>query len=165
MADGRGPKVAVPAEDLQFEVELSWTGSGRDGAGRISTDDLELDYSVPASMGGRNVGTNPEELLVCAVATCYAATLFGVLQRARLAVADVRVGAIGTVTGYPSAARFDRLTVSPTIVGGDDDRRPEYEHAAQLAHDRCFIGRTLAGTVEYRVGTVTIERATERTGG
>lgn len=57
--------------ELRFDVELSWAGSGRDGAGRIQGKHVQLDYSVPASMGGRDSGTNPEELLVCAVASCY----------------------------------------------------------------------------------------------
>ena len=55
-------------QELPFQVELDWSGSGREGSGRIVTDDLELELSTPASMGGRGVGTNPEELLVSAVA-------------------------------------------------------------------------------------------------
>ena len=55
--------------ELAFEAELEWSGSGREGTGRIVTDDLVLEYSTPKSMGGRGKGTNPEELLVCAVAS------------------------------------------------------------------------------------------------
>lgn len=145
--------------ELRFEVELHWLGSGRNGAGRIVTDDLELEYSVPASMGGRDTGTNPEELLVCAVASCYSATLFGVLRHARLPAAEVRVGATGIVGGYPAEGRFERLTVSPTIVAGDPSRSAEYERAAEQAHERCFIGRTIAGNVDYQVGRVRVEPA------
>jgi peroxiredoxin-like protein len=141
---------------LPFQVELEWSGSGRDGAGRIVTDDLQLALSTPASMGGRGVGTNPEELLVCAVASCYAATLFGVLRRAGLPVASVNVDARGTVTGYPGQARFERLVVSPTIADGDPTRVHEYEQAAATAHGRCFIGATIAGNVDYQVGVVAV---------
>lgn len=149
------------ANELRFAVALSWSGAGREGAGRIAGEDVELEYSVPASMGGRGSGTSPEELLVAAVGTCYSATLQGVLRRAGLPATEVRVGAVGSVGGYPRNARFERLTVTPTIVGGDPDRRAEYERAAEAAHDRCFIGRTVAGVVDYRVGRVTVE--TERT--
>ena len=145
--------------ELPFQVELEWTGSGRQGTGRIVTDDLELELSTPASMGGRGVGTNPEELLVCAVASCYAATLFGVLGRSGLPAHSVSIDARGTVGGYPGQARFERIVVSPTIVGGDPDRVDAYEQAAAAAHDRCFIGRTIAGTVDYQVGWVAVEPA------
>ena len=145
--------------ELPFEVELEWSGGGREGAGTIVTDDLELEYSVPASMGGRGVGSNPEELLVCAVGACYSATLFGVLRRAGLPATAVRIAATGTVSNYPERARFARLTVSPTIVGGDPSRRVEYAQSAEAAHARCFIGRTISGTVDYQVGVVTVEPA------
>jgi osmotically inducible protein OsmC len=67
--------------DLGFGVEVSWVGRGREGAGTIQASDRLLELSGPQSMGGRGVGTNPEELLVCAVASCYTATLFGVPGR------------------------------------------------------------------------------------
>ncbi len=70
-------------------------------------------------MGGRGVGTNPEELLVCAVSSCYTATLFGVLRRAKLSVDWVAVNAKGTVTGISGHVRVAGIVVSPTILGRD----------------------------------------------
>ena len=144
--------------DLSFDVELMWSETEGKGAGEIQTDDLVLELSGPESMGGRGVGTNPEELLVSAVSSCFTATLFGVLRRARLPVDSLAVGASGTVTGFPGHARFARIVVSPTILGGDVERHPEYETAADIAHERCFIGRTLAPEVAYEVGPVRVRR-------
>ena len=150
--------------DLRFGVELSWSGTGRGGGGEIRTDDLVLALSGPESMGGRGVGTNPEELLVCAVASCYTATLFALLRRAQLPADSLAVGAIGTVTGFPGHARFARIVVSPTIVGGDTARRGEYEAAANVAHERCFIGHALAPEVAYQVGSVQVRDGALATG-
>lgn len=149
-------------DDLNFELELTWSGTGREGGGEIRTDDLALELSAPESMGGRGVGTNPEELLVCAVSSCYTTTLFAVLQRAKLPKDSVAVGAKGTVTGYPERARFAAIVVSPTILGGDTTRQPEYEAAAEVAHERCFIGRALAPEVSYEVGSVRVREAVAR---
>lgn len=145
--------------ELRFEIELRWSGTGRDGGGEILTDDLALQLSAPASMGGRGVGTNPEELLVSAVSSCYTATLFAVLDRAKLPVDSLAVDASGTVSGLPGRAQFAGILVSPTILGGDVTRQPEYEAAAQVAHDRCFIGRALAPEVSYEVGSVQVREA------
>jgi peroxiredoxin-like protein len=145
-------------DDLNFDVELSWSGTGREGAGAIQTDDLLLELSAPESMGGRGVGTNPEELLVCAVSSCFTATLFGVLRHARLPVDSLAIRASGTVTGFPGHARFARIVVTPTILGGDSARQSEYEAAAADAHDRCFIGQTLAADVTYEVGSVEVRK-------
>jgi osmotically inducible protein OsmC len=157
--DDRRRTLESGGSELPFDVVLEWSGAGGEGMGRISTDDLEIEYSVPASMGGRGVGSNPEELLVCAVGACYSATLYGLLRRAGLPASAVRVAAAGTVSGYPAQARFARLTVSPTIVDGATARLAEYEEVAEAAHRRCFIGRTIAGNVDYELGTVSVAPA------
>ncbi|MGI8557897.1 MAG: OsmC family protein [Solirubrobacteraceae bacterium] len=120
----------------------------------IETGNLALEVSGAESMGCLGVGTNPEELLVCAVSSCYIATLVGVLRRAELPVESVTVSAGGTVTGFPGHARFSRITVSPTILGGEVARQLEYEGAVGIARDRCLIGRALASQVAYEVGSV-----------
>lgn len=145
--------------ELPFRVELEWAGRGREGAGRIVTDDLELELSTPESMGGRGAGTNPEELLVSAVGSCYIATLYGVLTRRELPVASISLEATGTVTGFPVKSNFERLVVSPTIAGGDAGRVHEYEQAAADARDRCFIGGVVKASVDYQVGVVAVEPA------
>jgi hypothetical protein len=43
------------------------------------------------------------------------------------------------------------------VIGGDVARQSEYEAAASLAHDRCFIGHTLAPDVAYGVGSVHVQ--------
>lgn len=142
--------------DLSFDVELMWSETEGKGTGEIQTDDLVLELSGPESMGGREVGTNPEELLVCAVSSCFTATLFGVLRRAQLPADSLTVAATGTVAGFPGHARFAGIVVSPTILGGDAERHQEYEAAAGIAHDRCFIGHALAPEVAYEVGSVNV---------
>jgi hypothetical protein len=117
-----------PMNDLRFQIELRWSGTGRDGAGEILTDDLRLELSAA-------------------------------LDRAKLPVDSLAVDASGTVTGLPGPARFAGIVVRPTILGGDLTRQPEYEAAARLAHDRCFIGRALAPEVSYEVGSVQVREA------
>ena len=73
-----------------------------------------------------------------------------------LRVNSLMIKASGTVAGFPGHARFARIVVTPTILGGDDTRQREYEAAAGDAHDRCFIGHTLAADVAYEVVSVEV---------
>jgi peroxiredoxin-like protein len=147
--------------DLSFDAELRWAQTGRTGIGEIQAEGLALELSGPKSMGGRGVGTNPEELLLCAVSSCYIATLFAVLRRAELPADSLAVSATGTVTGFPLHTRFAGVKVNPTILGGAADRQAEYEAAAARARDRCFIGHALAPDVSYEVGAVQVRTAVE----
>ncbi len=143
--------------DLTFASMVRWEGRGRDGGGTVTTGGQTLDYSAPSSMGGRGVGTSPEELLVSAVASCYSGTFFHLLGRDGLPADDVAVDAVGVVSDYPSrAARFSRIVVNPTITGADSSRLSEYQACAQVARDHCFIGTALRDTITYEVGEVTV---------
>lgn len=151
--DKRGEDIMA---DLIFSTELQWQGTGREGEGKIKLGDFSASYAAPASMGGKGVGTSPEELLIAAVSTCYSGTLFGVLRKNGLLVEKVSVRAEGLVTGYPMQSKFSRLSVFPTIFGGNPDQVADYQRTAEMARDKCFIGKVIAGNVSYEVGDVQV---------
>lgn len=45
--------------------------------------------SIPEEMGGPGVGTNPDELLIGAAATCYLITLDAMIERKNLPVEEL----------------------------------------------------------------------------
>lgn len=140
--------------DLLFTSKLSWSG-GRSSSGLVEAGGQSLQFSVPASMGGLGAGTNPEELLSSAVGSCYTSTLVAILESRRLPASSIEVQVNTLVSDYPGPnARVATITVNPTIVGGESGRDADYETAAQIARQRCFIGRHLAPQVSYRVGEV-----------
>ena len=51
----------------------------------------------------------------------------------------------------------------PTVVGGDLARQTEYEAAATVAHERCFIGHSLAPEVAYEVGCMRVREGAPTT--
>jgi hypothetical protein len=69
-------------------------------------------------MGGKGEGTSPEDLLVCAVANCYTATLGGLLARDGLPVDGIRVAARGIVASFPLKARISEIRVIGTGEAG-----------------------------------------------
>ena len=142
--------------DLEFSVSTQWGGDAATRYGVLETGGRQIEYSAPATMGGSGDGTNPEELLLSAVATCYTLGLSRLLRKRDLPATSLSVRAHGAVSGYPLAATFARIIVSPTIAGADATRATDYETAARVARDRCFIGKTLSASVSYEIGTVTL---------
>jgi peroxiredoxin-like protein len=143
--------------DLHFEIEATWQGTGKEGGGVARMSGYEIPVSGPTSMNGKGVGTSPEELLLTGVTACYSGTLVGVLKKAGLPVDSVSVKTDGVVSGYPLSAKFDQLTVHPTIHGGDKERLEDYKKNAEIAREKCFVGKTISGYMTYRVGDVTVE--------
>jgi peroxiredoxin-like protein len=140
--------------DLTIRADLSY--SAADSAGEIAMHSGRYPFSIPADMGGKGKGTNPEELLLSAVAACFTLTLAIVLRIQKLPYTDLQIGAEGLVTGVPRDLEYQRVTVVPTITGTDAPRRADYLAAIEKAHQRCFIGQALKGNVEYVVGAVTL---------
>lgn len=140
--------------NIKFEAELSWNGTGKDGEGRIKMNKESVRYSSPAEMGGKGAGVSPEDLLLGAVSSCYSGTLYSLLAKKKLSVSHISVKAEGIVTGYPAQMKFSRITVYPTIYNGDETRKKEYQEAVEKARNKCFIGKTIAGNVDYEVGSV-----------
>lgn len=140
--------------DLSFSAQIRWESQIGQRVGEAETGGQTVVWSAPASMGGSGVGTSPEEFLLCAVGSCYSATLYGVLRRQHLPVNSLSVRVEGKVTGYPDASRFAAILVHPMIREADRARAEAYESACHEARDRCFIGRTVRDTLEYVVGEI-----------
>jgi len=140
--------------DITVRADLSY--SAAESAGAIALKSGVYPFSIPEDMGGKGKGTNPEELLLSAVAGCFTLTLAIVLRIQKLPYSDLSVGAEGLVTGVPRDLKYQRVTVIPTIAGADAARRADYLAAVEKAHQRCFIGQALKGNVEYVVGEVTL---------
>ena len=140
--------------ELKFENQIEWASQGLDGAGVVYSGGQAISYSAPSQMGGKGVGSSPEDLFVSAVASCYTATLAGLLAGAHLPFERLQVSAQGTVSDFPEKAHISAVQVSPTFIGGDVGRRQEYQRAAEKARERCFIGRHLAEGVAYVVGEI-----------
>jgi peroxiredoxin-like protein len=140
--------------DITVRAKLSY--SAAESAGEIAMRSGTYAFSIPEDMGGKGKGTNPEELLLSAVAGCFTLTLAIVLRIQKLPYTDLQVGAEGLVTGVPRDLKYQRVTVSPIIAGADAARRGDYLAAVEKAHERCFIGQALKGNVEYVVGEMTL---------
>lgn len=142
--------------ELSFSVQLDWRGTSKDGDGVFNSGGSQMPYSAPASMGSRGVETNPEELLIGAVVSCYSITLANVLKATGLPISSLGVRGEGVVSDYPKSARFSRIHVHPTIAGADQAPSDEYRAAARTARDKRFIGRVVRDHLDYAVGEVSI---------
>lgn len=78
-----------------FKVKTSWQG-GRNNVGNVQGDILSENISIPASLGGVGIGTNPDEMLVSAASSCYIISLAATLERAKFTDISIEQQSIGT---------------------------------------------------------------------
>ncbi|WDZ59840.1 OsmC family protein [Paenibacillus polymyxa] len=143
-----------------FLLKADWNG-GRNSYGRIEAGQLRTAISIPAEMGGPGVGTNPDEMLLGAAATCYLITLAAMMERASLPVASLALESEGIVDVTNNIFTYRRIVHRPQVQLAVDATESQIEQALRLAEQAetsCMISRAVAGNVALSTEPV-VERA------
>ncbi|TDQ42831.1 OsmC family protein [Aureibacillus halotolerans] len=135
-----------------FHLKAGWEG-GRNSEGRISCGKLESKVSIPKSMGGPGAGTNPDEMLLGAAATCFLITLAAMLERSNVTVAPLTLESEALVDVTDNVFTYKEITHRPTIVFTaveSPELEKKVERLAHKAEASCMITRALKGNVEVK---------------
>ena len=136
-----------------FTVESIWTGDS-DGEGTLSCEGRYTDYARPAQLGGPEGKSNPEELLVNAVVSCYSITLAILAERKRLPLERFEVTGEGDVVRQPDKSlKFTAIRLKPRLHLTDTSEEigTKALEAAVKAEDYCLISQALHGNVAISV--------------
>jgi len=121
-----------------------WTGGLKDGKGAISTQSGALDaypYGFATRFEGVP-GSNPEELIAAAHASCFTMALSLILGEAGLTAEKMETSAVVTLEKLDEgfAVTASRLTLKATIPGADD---ATFQELAAKAKANCPISKLL----------------------
>jgi lipoyl-dependent peroxiredoxin len=125
-----------------------WLGDLKSGSGTVEVGEgvFKGNYSF-SSRFEEGEGTNPEELIAAAHASCFAMALSLVLGEADHPPESIRAHArvqLRIVDDLPTLAKID-LDVEGSVPGLDDDAFLSY---AEKAKSGCPVSRALAGVPE-----------------
>ncbi|MFC5603469.1 OsmC family protein [Sporosarcina koreensis] len=136
------------AEHL-FHLKANWPGV-RNDIGTIETLNLKTEVSIPTEMDGPGIGTNPDEMLLGAAATCYIITLAAMLARSGVEKESLTMESIGVVDYTNGIVTYKKIIHKPEIVltEGMANKRSIVERLVLKAEASCMISRALQGNVE-----------------
>jgi osmotically inducible protein OsmC len=129
---------------MQRKGSAHWSGGLKDGKGTVSTasgvlNNSQYSFSTRFENG---IGTNPEELIAAAHASCFSMALSAQLGNAGMTAESIDTTA--TVTLEKTDAGFtitsSHLAVNVKIPGAD---KAKFEEAAKAAETGCPISRVL----------------------
>jgi osmotically inducible protein OsmC len=128
-----------------------WKGDLKGGGGTVTVGDgvFEGQYSF-SSRFEEGEGTNPEELIAAAHASCFAMALSLLLSEEGHAPDSVRARAgvqLRIVNELPTIARIE-LEVEGAVPGIDEDAFRSYAEQAKVG---CPVSRALAGVPEIEL--------------
>lgn len=137
----------------RFHLKANWPGL-RNDVGTIEAGNLITKVSIPPEMDGPGIGTNPDEMLLGAAATCYIITLAAMMERSHLQKQQLTMESEGIVDVTRGVITYKRITHHPLIVLKHDASEKDHELAqtlAEKAEKSCMISRALHGNVIIEV--------------
>ena len=127
-----------------------WQGRGKDGQGRVGTEtgtlaDVRFGYSTRFEDDKR--GTNPEELIAAAHASCFSMAFSFACDKAGFATQAIDTTASVRLIAKDGGFAIDRiaLEMSATVPGIDEGK---FQELAQGAKAGCPVSKALAGVPE-----------------
>jgi peroxiredoxin-like protein len=133
-----------------FYLKANWPGL-RNDVGEISAGNLVTKVSIPPEMDGPGVGTNPDEMLLGAAATCYIITLAAMMERSKLEKVSLTMESEGIVDVTNGVITYKKITHRPRVVLRADATERDVQLARKLAEkaeSSCMISRAIKGNVD-----------------
>jgi osmotically inducible protein OsmC len=126
----------------------TWQGGLKDGKGTISTESGALKaypYGFASRFEGQR-GSNPEELIAAAHASCFTMALSLILGEAGLTAEQMDTSAVVTLEQVPDgfAITAVHLTLKARIPGAD---RAKFEELAAKAKAGCPVSKLLKAEI------------------
>jgi peroxiredoxin-like protein len=138
-----------------FHLKANWPGL-RNDIGEIVAGNLITKISIPTEMDGPGVGTNPDEMLLGAAATCYIITLAAMMERSHLEKVDLKMESEAIVDVTNGVFTYKKIIHRPHIVLKADASERNIQLAHKLAgkaETSCMISRAIQGNVEIQLVT------------
>lgn len=143
------------AEHL-FHLTANWPGL-RNDVGTIDAGNLKTEVSIPPEMDGPGIGTNPDEMLLGAAATCYIITLAAMMERSNLEKEALTMESVGVVDVTNGVITYKKIIHKPRIVLKADATEKDESLALRLAEKAetsCMISRAIKGNVEMELQAI-----------
>ena len=145
--------------DIQRHGEAHWSGDLRSGSGKTSTGSGVL-REVPCSVPSRfenGKGTNPEELLAAAHASCFSMMLAKILGDQKKTPKDIRTRATLTLAQRGGGWKIAKVHLETQATGEGIDA-DTLQRAAEQAKEQCPVSVLLKPglesiTLDVRLGS------------
>lgn len=144
--------------DIQRYGEAHWSGDLRTGSGKTSSGSgvlRDVPYSVPSRFESAR-GTNPEELLAAAHASCFSMMLAKVLGDQKKQAKSIHTRATLTMAQRGGGWKITKVHLETQATGEGLDLE-SLKHAADQAKEQCPVSVLLKPglesiTLEVRLG-------------
>lgn len=134
-------------DGLRFRV-VAWWASGRTGIAKSSSAPNAIHFTSPPAFGGLDGRWTPEDLLLCAVASCYTTTFRALAEYSKFEYTDLQVEAESAISKGAAGYSFGEVSIRANLTISQEEDRARASKLLQKAKELCLVSRALS--VEQR---------------
>ncbi|MGB8011681.1 MAG: OsmC family protein [Terriglobales bacterium] len=127
----------------RFRV-VAWWASGRTGIAKSSSAPNAIHFAAPPAFGGMEGRWTAEDLLLCAVASCYTTTFQAVAENSKFEYTDLQVEVEGVILRTESGYNFTEVIIRVTVMVAHEEVRARALKLLHKAKDLCLVSRALS---------------------
>jgi len=131
----------------RFRV-VAWWASGRTGLAKSNSAPNALHFTSPPAFGGLEGRWTPEDLLLCAVASCFTTTFRALAEYSKFDYTDLQVEVDGGIGKADTGYSFGEVFIRANLMIPQEEDRARALKLLQKAKSLCPVSRALA--VEQR---------------
>lgn len=131
----------------RFRV-VAWWASGRTGLAKSSSAPNAIHFAAPPAFGGLDGRWTAEDLLLCAVASCYTTTFQAVAENSKFEFTDLQVEVEGDIRKAEVGYDFSGIHIRASLMISQEEERTRALKLLHKAMGLCLVSRALS--VEQR---------------
>jgi organic hydroperoxide reductase OsmC/OhrA len=136
-------------EETHRHHVVAWWTSGRTGIAKSDSAPNAIHFTAPPEFQGLEGRWTPEDLLLCALASCFTTTFHALAGYARFEYTDFEAEVEGVVSKVGSGYSFSEIFLRPHLTIPRKDGRERAEELLQKAKTLCLVSRALATTQKF----------------
>lgn len=132
-------------DTLLYKTTVNIKG-GRNGNAKSEDEKLDVQLDLPASMGGKGEGTNPEQLFAAAYGACFVGALRLVASKEKINLNDPV-----TIKTNVSLSKDDQDNFVLSVIFDiklPETNQEDAEKLVRLAHEVCPFSRATRNNIE-----------------
>lgn len=132
----------------RFRV-VAWWASGRTGIAKSSSAPNAIHFTSPPAFGGLDGRWTPEDLLLCAVASCYTTTFRAVAENSKFEYTDLQVEVDGGIRKADSGYNFTEIIIRANLTISQPEEQARAIKLLHKAEGLCLVSRALSAKQKF----------------
>src|SRR5271169_6180588 len=131
-------------EDVHRFRVVAWWASGRTGIAKSSSAPNAIHFAAPPAFGGLDGRWTAEDLLLCAVASCYTTTFQAVAENSKFEYTDLQVEVEGDIRKAETGYDFSEILIRASLTISREQERVLAIKLLHKAQGLCLVSRALS---------------------